>query len=171
MVVALLCKASYFARCWPSDANMDKDMDIQTGGAGDRITNTVISDFMWFYAWLRWKRKRHEHGLTMIITFLIIWSLILNIIKMSLLLSSFVESCEMENTAVMTPDSSSDKSSRDYMVTWFNNLLKTNFKDVRQMGSGDSSVWAELIQLFHLARLNHTEPQQAMGDPCRYGPV
>lgn len=59
---------------------------------------------------------------------------------MSLLLSSFVESCEMENTAVMTPDSSSDKSSRDYMVTWFNNLLKTNFKDVRQMGSGDSSV-------------------------------
>ncbi|KAI3357484.1 hypothetical protein L3Q82_015893 [Scortum barcoo] len=46
------------------------------------------------------------------------------------------ESCEMENTAVVNPDISNDKSSRFYMVTWYNNLLKTDFKDVRQMGSG-----------------------------------
>ncbi|XP_070695072.1 DNA (cytosine-5-)-methyltransferase 3 beta, duplicate a [Pempheris klunzingeri] len=42
----------------------------------------------------------------------------------------------MASTAVVTPDSSHDKSSRFYLVTWFNNLLKTNFKDLRQMGSG-----------------------------------
>ncbi|KAM9351026.1 DNA (cytosine-5-)-methyltransferase 3 beta, duplicate a [Symphorus nematophorus] len=37
---------------------------------------------------------------------------------------------------VVTPDSSQDKSSRFYLLTWINNLLKTNFKDVRHMGSG-----------------------------------
>ncbi|XP_044066690.1 DNA (cytosine-5-)-methyltransferase 3 beta, duplicate a isoform X2 [Siniperca chuatsi] len=42
----------------------------------------------------------------------------------------------MASTAVVTPDSSHDKSSRFHLVTWVNNLLKTNFKDVRQMGSG-----------------------------------
>ncbi|XP_038578809.1 DNA (cytosine-5-)-methyltransferase 3 beta, duplicate a isoform X3 [Micropterus salmoides] len=42
----------------------------------------------------------------------------------------------MASTVVVTPDSSLDKSSRFYLVTWVNNLLKTNFKDVRQMGSG-----------------------------------
>ncbi|XP_070765977.1 DNA (cytosine-5-)-methyltransferase 3 beta, duplicate a [Enoplosus armatus] len=42
----------------------------------------------------------------------------------------------MESTAVVTPDSSHDKTSHIYMVTWVNSLLKTNFKDVRQMGSG-----------------------------------
>ncbi|XP_033484566.2 uncharacterized protein LOC117258142 isoform X2 [Epinephelus lanceolatus] len=42
----------------------------------------------------------------------------------------------MESTAVVTPESFRDKSSRYYVVCWINNLLKTNFKDVRQMGSG-----------------------------------
>ncbi|XP_042347761.1 DNA (cytosine-5-)-methyltransferase 3 beta, duplicate a [Plectropomus leopardus] len=42
----------------------------------------------------------------------------------------------MANPEVVTPDSYHDKSSRFYVVTWINNLLKTNFKDVRQMGSG-----------------------------------
>nr|XP_046252221.1 DNA (cytosine-5-)-methyltransferase 3 beta, duplicate a isoform X2 [Scatophagus argus] len=46
------------------------------------------------------------------------------------------ESWKMASTMVVTPDSSHDKSSRFYLVTWVNNLLKTNFKDVRQMGSG-----------------------------------
>ncbi|XP_074499588.1 uncharacterized protein LOC141772483 isoform X1 [Sebastes fasciatus] len=47
-----------------------------------------------------------------------------------------IESCKMASTAVVTPDSIHDKSSRYYLVTWVNNLLKTNFKDVREMGSG-----------------------------------
>ncbi|KAM3617148.1 uncharacterized protein V6R79_002939 [Siganus canaliculatus] len=42
----------------------------------------------------------------------------------------------MASTPVVIPDSSSDKSSRLYVVSWMNNLLKTNFKDVRQMCSG-----------------------------------
>ncbi|XP_041802626.1 DNA (cytosine-5-)-methyltransferase 3 beta, duplicate a isoform X2 [Chelmon rostratus] len=42
----------------------------------------------------------------------------------------------MASTAVVIPDSAHDKSSRFYLVTWVNNLLKTSFKDVRQMGSG-----------------------------------
>lgn len=46
----------------------------------------------------------------------------------------------MASAAVITPDSSQDKSSRFYLMTWFNNLLKTDFKDLQQMGSGDSSV-------------------------------
>uniref|UniRef100_A0A3Q2ZT28 DNA (cytosine-5-)-methyltransferase n=2 Tax=Kryptolebias marmoratus TaxID=37003 RepID=A0A3Q2ZT28_KRYMA len=37
---------------------------------------------------------------------------------------------------VVTPDSFHDKSSRLYVVSWFNKLLKTNFKDVWEMGSG-----------------------------------
>ncbi|XP_029282588.1 LOW QUALITY PROTEIN: uncharacterized protein LOC115004966 [Cottoperca gobio] len=42
----------------------------------------------------------------------------------------------MASTAFVTPDPVHDKSSRPYLVTWMNNLLKTSFKDVRQMGSG-----------------------------------
>ncbi|XP_040008576.1 DNA (cytosine-5-)-methyltransferase 3 beta, duplicate a [Xiphias gladius] len=42
----------------------------------------------------------------------------------------------MATTAVVTPDSSHDKTSRLYLVTWINSLLKTDFKDVREMGSG-----------------------------------
>ncbi|XP_059189222.1 DNA (cytosine-5-)-methyltransferase 3 beta, duplicate a [Centropristis striata] len=42
----------------------------------------------------------------------------------------------MTSTAVVTPTTFVDKSSRYYVVLWFNNLLKTNFKDVRQLGSG-----------------------------------
>ncbi|KAE8289529.1 hypothetical protein D5F01_LYC11231 [Larimichthys crocea] len=41
-------------------------------------------------------------------------------------------SCTMANTAVVTPDSIRDKSSRFRMLTWVNTLLKTDFKDVRQ---------------------------------------
>uniref|UniRef100_A0A671VLU0 DNA (cytosine-5-)-methyltransferase n=1 Tax=Sparus aurata TaxID=8175 RepID=A0A671VLU0_SPAAU len=44
----------------------------------------------------------------------------------------------MASAAVITPDSSQDKSSRFYLMTWFNNLLKTDFKDLQQMGSGVS---------------------------------
>uniref|UniRef100_A0A8D3D7T9 DNA (cytosine-5-)-methyltransferase n=1 Tax=Scophthalmus maximus TaxID=52904 RepID=A0A8D3D7T9_SCOMX len=39
-------------------------------------------------------------------------------------------------TVVVTPDSSSVKTSRFQLVTWINDLLKTDFKDVREMGSG-----------------------------------
>ncbi|AWP10392.1 PWWP domain containing protein [Scophthalmus maximus] len=42
----------------------------------------------------------------------------------------------MAMTVVVTPDSSSVKTSRFQLVTWINDLLKTDFKDVREMGSG-----------------------------------
>uniref|UniRef100_A0A665T6K7 DNA (cytosine-5-)-methyltransferase n=1 Tax=Echeneis naucrates TaxID=173247 RepID=A0A665T6K7_ECHNA len=42
----------------------------------------------------------------------------------------------MATAVVVTPDSSLDKSSRFSLVTWINNLLVTDFKDVREMGSG-----------------------------------
>ncbi|XP_034091529.1 DNA (cytosine-5)-methyltransferase 3A-like isoform X4 [Gymnodraco acuticeps] len=43
----------------------------------------------------------------------------------------------MASPVLVTPESNSkDKSSRHYLVVWINNLLKTQFKDVRQMGSG-----------------------------------
>ncbi|XP_047196039.1 DNA (cytosine-5-)-methyltransferase 3 beta, duplicate a [Hippoglossus stenolepis] len=42
----------------------------------------------------------------------------------------------MATTLVLTPDISHDKTSRFQLVSWFNHLLKTNFKDVREMGSG-----------------------------------
>uniref|UniRef100_A0A4W6EG91 DNA (cytosine-5-)-methyltransferase n=1 Tax=Lates calcarifer TaxID=8187 RepID=A0A4W6EG91_LATCA len=42
----------------------------------------------------------------------------------------------MANTVVETPGSSRDKTSRFYLLAWINNLLKTDFKDVREMGSG-----------------------------------
>ncbi|XP_038165294.1 DNA (cytosine-5-)-methyltransferase 3 beta, duplicate a [Cyprinodon tularosa] len=42
----------------------------------------------------------------------------------------------MVGPQVVTPDSSQDKSSRFYVVSWINRLLKTNFKDVREMASG-----------------------------------
>lgn len=84
----------------------------------------------------------------MITMFLITLPFVLYIIKMCLLFS-FLESCKMASTVVVTPDSSLDKSSRFYLVTWVNNLLKTNFKDVRQMGSGDSLLWAKLRQFFN----------------------
>ncbi|XP_020491467.2 DNA (cytosine-5-)-methyltransferase 3 beta, duplicate a [Labrus bergylta] len=44
----------------------------------------------------------------------------------------------MTSPAVVSPDSSSDKSSRLYVLTWANNQLKTSFRDVRHMGSGAS---------------------------------
>ncbi|XP_036960493.1 DNA (cytosine-5-)-methyltransferase 3 beta, duplicate a [Acanthopagrus latus] len=44
----------------------------------------------------------------------------------------------MASVAVITPDSSQDKSSRFYVMTWINNLLKTDYKDLQQMGSGVS---------------------------------
>uniref|UniRef100_A0A3Q0RZ54 DNA (cytosine-5-)-methyltransferase n=1 Tax=Amphilophus citrinellus TaxID=61819 RepID=A0A3Q0RZ54_AMPCI len=42
----------------------------------------------------------------------------------------------MAGTVVRTPGSSPDKSSCFYLVTWINSLLKTNFKNVQEMGSG-----------------------------------
>ncbi|XP_070824109.1 DNA (cytosine-5-)-methyltransferase 3 beta, duplicate a [Chaetodon trifascialis] len=42
----------------------------------------------------------------------------------------------MASTAVVTPDSAHGKSTRISLVTWVNNLLKTSFEDVQQMGSG-----------------------------------
>lgn len=87
----------------------------------------------------------------------------MNIIK--LWLFSFLESYKMASAAVIIPDSSQDKSSRFYLMTWFNNLLKTDFKDLQQMGSGDSSVWAELMQFFLMPdspRFKHTDQHQAL---------
>lgn len=43
----------------------------------------------------------------------------------------------MASAGLMTPDSIKEKSNRYHMVTWVNNLLKTNFKDVQHLGSGD----------------------------------
>ncbi|XP_042264064.1 DNA (cytosine-5-)-methyltransferase 3 beta, duplicate a isoform X1 [Thunnus maccoyii] len=42
----------------------------------------------------------------------------------------------MASPAVVTPEPFLDKTSRFQLVTWLNNLLKTDFKDVRQIGSG-----------------------------------
>uniref|UniRef100_A0AAQ4QCZ1 DNA (cytosine-5-)-methyltransferase n=1 Tax=Gasterosteus aculeatus aculeatus TaxID=481459 RepID=A0AAQ4QCZ1_GASAC len=42
----------------------------------------------------------------------------------------------MASAVVAIPDAIRDKSSRIYLVSWYNNLLKTNFKDVQEMGSG-----------------------------------
>ncbi|XP_028264942.1 uncharacterized protein LOC114438071 [Parambassis ranga] len=41
----------------------------------------------------------------------------------------------MQSAVIVVPDTS-DKSSRFYVVSWINNLLKTKFKDVRETGSG-----------------------------------
>lgn len=89
----------------------------------------------------------------------------MNILKLWLFLFSFLKSYKMASVAVITPDSSQDKSSRFYVMTWINNLLKTDYKDLQQMGSGDSSVWAELMQFFPVPdspRFIHTEQQQAL---------
>ncbi|XP_051805509.1 DNA (cytosine-5)-methyltransferase 3C-like [Acanthochromis polyacanthus] len=43
---------------------------------------------------------------------------------------------KMANTEIVTPDPSNDKSSRFFLVSWTNSLLKTKFRNVRQMGSG-----------------------------------
>uniref|UniRef100_A0A7N8Y0Y0 DNA (cytosine-5-)-methyltransferase n=1 Tax=Mastacembelus armatus TaxID=205130 RepID=A0A7N8Y0Y0_9TELE len=42
----------------------------------------------------------------------------------------------MASTVVVTPDSLHDKTNRFHLLAWVNNLLKTNFKDVRELGSG-----------------------------------
>nr|AKE33283.1 DNA (cytosine-5-)-methyltransferase 3 beta transcript variant X2 [Paralichthys olivaceus] len=42
----------------------------------------------------------------------------------------------MATALILTPSYSHDKSSRFQLVSWFNHLLKTDFKDVREMGSG-----------------------------------
>uniref|UniRef100_A0A7N6BB81 DNA (cytosine-5-)-methyltransferase n=1 Tax=Anabas testudineus TaxID=64144 RepID=A0A7N6BB81_ANATE len=42
----------------------------------------------------------------------------------------------MESSVVVPPDSSSDKTSHFHLLKWTNSLLKTNFKDVKEMGSG-----------------------------------
>ncbi|XP_020785219.2 DNA (cytosine-5-)-methyltransferase 3 beta, duplicate a isoform X2 [Boleophthalmus pectinirostris] len=39
---------------------------------------------------------------------------------------------------LVNPDSTHDKSSRAYVVSWVNSLLKTDFSDVRQLSSGTS---------------------------------
>lgn len=71
----------------------------------------------------------------------------------------------MESAAVVTPDSSNDKTSQFHLVKWTNSLLKTNFKDVQEMGSGDLSVCADLKPFLHLpasAHFKHSNPQEAM---------
>ncbi|KAJ0064883.1 hypothetical protein NL108_017006, partial [Boleophthalmus pectinirostris] len=40
---------------------------------------------------------------------------------------------------LVNPDSTHDKSSRAYVVSWVNSLLKTDFSDVRQLSSGRTS--------------------------------
>lgn len=50
----------------------------------------------------------------------------------------------MASAVVVSPDPSQDKSSRFHLLTWINTLLKTNFKDVREIGSGESLVWADI---------------------------
>ncbi|XP_074537363.1 DNA (cytosine-5-)-methyltransferase 3 beta, duplicate a [Halichoeres trimaculatus] len=42
----------------------------------------------------------------------------------------------MTSSAIVMPGVIHDKSSRSYILTWVNNLLKTNFRDVRHIGSG-----------------------------------
>ncbi|XP_034551862.1 DNA (cytosine-5-)-methyltransferase 3 beta, duplicate a isoform X2 [Notolabrus celidotus] len=42
----------------------------------------------------------------------------------------------MSSTALVTPRNLNDKSSRLYILNWVNNLLKTDFRDVRHIGSG-----------------------------------
>lgn len=54
----------------------------------------------------------------------------------------FLSSClpkdlNMAGAQVKIPDSLKMKSNRFHLVTWLNNLLKTNFKDVRGTGSGN----------------------------------
>lgn len=43
----------------------------------------------------------------------------------------------MAGSPVVTPNSIRDKSSRFYVVSWINRLLKTDFKNVQEMGTGD----------------------------------
>lgn len=50
----------------------------------------------------------------------------------------FPKDLNMAGAQVIIPDSFKMKSNRFHMVTWLNNLLKTNFKDVRSTGSGDA---------------------------------
>lgn len=54
--------------------------------------------------------------------------------------SGVFKELKMASAGLTTPDSIKEKSNRYHMVTWVNNLLKTSFKDVRHLGSGDSSV-------------------------------
>uniref|UniRef100_A0A3Q3JY49 DNA (cytosine-5-)-methyltransferase n=1 Tax=Monopterus albus TaxID=43700 RepID=A0A3Q3JY49_MONAL len=42
----------------------------------------------------------------------------------------------MASTAVVTPDLPNDKPNHFHLVSWMNNLLQTDFKDVREMCSG-----------------------------------
>lgn len=42
----------------------------------------------------------------------------------------------MAGAQIIVPDSWKMKSNRYHMVTWLNNVLKTNFKDVRHTGTG-----------------------------------
>ncbi|KAM7405121.1 hypothetical protein PAMP_012406 [Pampus punctatissimus] len=44
--------------------------------------------------------------------------------------------CKMASPGVVTPDTFHDRTNRFQLLTWLNNLLKTNFKDVQQVGSG-----------------------------------
>lgn len=66
----------------------------------------------------------------------------------------FPSELKMENAVVVTPQSDMGSSNHHHLVTWVNNLLKTNFKDVQQLGSGDSSVLGELTRPFHCFSLS-----------------
>lgn len=54
--------------------------------------------------------------------------------------SCYPKDLNMAGAQVIVPESLKMKSNRFHMVTWLNNLLKTNFKDVRNTGSGDKEV-------------------------------
>lgn len=53
---------------------------------------------------------------------------------------TFLQNCKMEGAAVVIPNSTNDKTTHFQLVKWSNRLLKTNFKDVREMGSGELSI-------------------------------
>lgn len=52
-------------------------------------------------------------------------------------LSCFPKDPNMAGAEVIIPNSLKIKSNRFHMVSWLNNLLKTNFRDVRNAGSGE----------------------------------
>lgn len=52
---------------------------------------------------------------------------------------------EMASTPVGTPESVQKQSNGLHLVAWVNDLLKINFKDAQQFGSGSSSPLFEII--------------------------
>ncbi|XP_072222812.1 LOW QUALITY PROTEIN: uncharacterized protein [Leuresthes tenuis] len=74
----------------------------------------------------------------------------------------------MASTEAVTPASSHDKSSRFYLLTWINKLLKTNFKDVREARSG--ACHCQLMDCIFPGSVDMTEVKLAAQseDDCRH---